>query len=148
MLKRLILSVVVGAVVFVVFSPWGLHVAAFVASAVAGGVIGCVGGIIGELAYWLIRGMGRSGPVACVIHGLVAVVAGVCGLLVGGFLGYMSPLLTWSVVDHFHPEARFPGDMVVFPLMFLGSLLASVLALIYASGAMQSWLDRRDRKKE
>jgi hypothetical protein len=78
MQKRLALSAAIGAAVFAALSPlaWGLYVFAFVASAIAGGVIGCAGGGIGELVYWLARGREDSGPLSCTIHCLLAAAAG------------------------------------------------------------------------
>ena len=61
-LRRLGFSTIVGTVVFASLSPpiWGQYVSAFVTSAIAGGIIGCVGGGIGELAYGLIAHFGES----------------------------------------------------------------------------------------
>jgi hypothetical protein len=147
-LRRLGLAAIIGAVVFAGISApvWGLYVSSFITSAIAGGIIGRVAGDMGESAYGRIEEMRRSGNVGCVTHARVGLNAAVLSLLIGGFIGYVSPCLTWPVVESLHPDASFPGDMVVFPLMFLGAILAFVLSLLYASGVIQSWQEARNRK--
>ncbi|MDO8588804.1 MAG: hypothetical protein Q7T82_17375 [Armatimonadota bacterium] len=140
MLRRSVLSAAVGSLVFAFLSPliWGWYVSAFVVSAVAGGIIGCVSAGIGECTFLLVKRRGHKGILDYVIHGFLALVAVILGLLVGGFLGYMSPLLVWTVIDQFHPEAKFPGDIVSPIVACLGALLALTVSLLHASGAVQS----------
>jgi hypothetical protein len=147
MFRRLALSAAVGAVLFALLSPmiWDLYVSAFVVSAVAGAIIGCVGAGIGECTFFLVKLRGHNAFLDCVIHGFLVLVAAALGLLAGGFLGYMSPLCVWTVVDHFHPEAKFPGDIVSPIVSCQGALLALALSLLHASGAMQPSVEKPDR---
>ncbi|MDO8588591.1 MAG: hypothetical protein Q7T82_16305 [Armatimonadota bacterium] len=147
MLRGFLLQAAIGGVVFAFFSPliWGWYVSAFVMSAIAGGIIGCAGAGIGECMFLLMKLRGGKTILDYAIRGFLVSVATITGPLAGGFLGYISSLVVWTVIDQLHPEAKFPGDIIGPIAAGLGALLALPLSLFHASGAMHYWLDKGER---